>query len=56
VTQRASKGHDIETKRAAILDEESVLISQIDEEEKARRLELLGVGVVCICVTVHRYC
>lgn len=52
VTQRASKGHDMETKRAAILDEESALISQINEEEKARRLELLGVGIVCYCVTV----
>ena len=52
MTQRASKGHDIETKRATILDEESALISQINEEEKARRLELLGAGVVRSCVTV----
>ncbi len=53
--QRASKGQDIETKRAAILDEETALIFQINEEEKASQLKLLGEGFVRIRVTVHRY-
>jgi ssRNA-specific RNase YbeY (16S rRNA maturation enzyme) len=38
-----------------ILDKETALIFQINEEEKATQLKLLGEVFVCIRVTVHRY-
>jgi hypothetical protein len=50
MTQQASKSHDIKTKHTAILDKKSALISQINKKKKARRLELLGAGVVYSCV------
>lgn len=55
LTLRRSKDQDVETKTAAILDEETSLLAEIDKEEKEKRSELLPGGGKVSGVTVDRY-
>lgn len=55
LTLRRSKDQDVETKAAAILDEETSLLAEIDKEEKEKRSELLSGGGKVSGVTVDRY-